>query len=115
MISEARPAQPASTDALLPREAFVSLLIASVRSDGSVSPHEANQIEHIVPRRPRNVQEHSSQRWRRRDRKEAIRERPQSLVTRSDAVDRGRVGGRTTQRHSGGNASHARNPRSLKG
>jgi hypothetical protein len=33
---------------LSPQEAFVSLLIASARADGSVSAHEANSIEHIV-------------------------------------------------------------------
>ncbi|HKT81366.1 MAG TPA: TerB family tellurite resistance protein [Vicinamibacterales bacterium] len=33
---------------LSPREALVCLLIASARSDGSVSPHEANQIEHVT-------------------------------------------------------------------
>ena len=31
-----------------PREAFVTILIAAARADGSVSPHEANQIEHAV-------------------------------------------------------------------
>ncbi|HQZ38025.1 MAG TPA: tellurite resistance TerB family protein [Vicinamibacterales bacterium] len=48
MIGETTPAEAAGTEALSPPEAFVSLLIASARSDGSVSPHEANQIEHVV-------------------------------------------------------------------
>lgn len=33
---------------LSPREALACLLIASARADGSVSPHEANQIEHVT-------------------------------------------------------------------
>jgi hypothetical protein len=45
--------QPTRTDQgnaqdLSPQEAFVCLLIASARADGSVSAHEANSIEHIV-------------------------------------------------------------------
>lgn len=36
------------TAALSPHEAFVCILIASARSDGSISAHEANQIEHAV-------------------------------------------------------------------
>ena len=48
MIGEPTPAGQASTQALSAREAFVVLLVASARSDGSVSPHEANQIEHVV-------------------------------------------------------------------
>jgi tellurite resistance protein len=48
MIGETTSAGPASTEALTPPEAFVALLIAGARSDGSVSPHEANQIEHVV-------------------------------------------------------------------
>ncbi len=31
-----------------PREAFVTVLVAAARADGSVSPHEANRIEHAV-------------------------------------------------------------------
>ena len=48
MIGETKPAGTASTEALTPSEAFVALLIAGARADGSVSPHEANQIEHVV-------------------------------------------------------------------
>lgn len=48
MIGETTPAGQAGTQALSAREAFVALLVASARSDGSVSPHEANQIEHVV-------------------------------------------------------------------
>lgn len=42
---------PASHEAgtqMSPAEALLALLIASARADGAVSPHEANQIEHIV-------------------------------------------------------------------
>lgn len=35
-------------EALSSADAFVALLIAAARADGSVSPHEANQIEHVV-------------------------------------------------------------------
>ena len=48
MIGETTPTEPASAEARSAPEAFVSLLIASARADGSVSPHEANQIEHVV-------------------------------------------------------------------
>ncbi len=48
MTDQTAPAELASATALSPLEAFVSLLLASARSDGSVSPHEANQIEHVV-------------------------------------------------------------------
>jgi uncharacterized membrane protein YebE (DUF533 family) len=48
MIGETTPSQQSSTEGMSTLEAFVSLLIASARSDGSVSPHEANQIEHVV-------------------------------------------------------------------
>jgi tellurite resistance protein len=48
MIGETTPAGQASTQPLSAREAFVALLIASARADGSVSPHEANQIEHVA-------------------------------------------------------------------
>lgn len=47
MNSETMPRGPA-TVALSPSEAFVALLIAAARADGTVSPHEANQIEHVV-------------------------------------------------------------------
>jgi tellurite resistance protein len=48
MIGETTPTEPPSAEARSASEAFVSLLIASARADGSVSPHEANQIEHVV-------------------------------------------------------------------
>ena len=48
MIPQSTPAEHASTQELSPQEAFVALLIASARADGSVSAHEANSIEHIV-------------------------------------------------------------------
>jgi hypothetical protein len=48
MISETTPRTQASTTELSPQEALVCLLIASARADGSVSPHEANQIEHVA-------------------------------------------------------------------
>ena len=48
MIGQATPAEQANATELSPQEAFVCLLITSARSDGSVSPHEANQIEHVV-------------------------------------------------------------------
>jgi hypothetical protein len=48
MIDQTTSAEETSASAMSPQEAFVSLLIASARSDGSVSPHEANQIEHVV-------------------------------------------------------------------
>jgi len=47
-MSETTSAGPAGARTLSPAEAFVALLIASARSDGVVSPHEANQIEHVV-------------------------------------------------------------------
>jgi len=48
MIDQTTPTERASVTGLSPQEAFVSLLIASARADGSVSPHEANRIEHVV-------------------------------------------------------------------
>lgn len=48
MTGQATPSERASAPALSPHEAFVCLLLASARSNGSVSPHEANQIEHVV-------------------------------------------------------------------
>jgi len=48
MIPPPTPAEQASTLGLSPQEAFVTLLIASARADGSVSAHEANSIEHLV-------------------------------------------------------------------
>ena len=48
MIPQSTPTEQASTQELSPQEAFVALLIASARADGSVSAHEANSIEHIV-------------------------------------------------------------------
>ena len=48
MIPQSTPIEQASAHELSPQEAFVSLLIASARADGSVSAHEANSIEHIV-------------------------------------------------------------------
>ncbi len=38
----------ASDKHMSPREALLTVLIAAARADGSVSPHEANQIEHAV-------------------------------------------------------------------
>jgi tellurite resistance protein len=48
MIQRPTPPEQAAVQDLSPQEAFVSLLIASARADGSVSAHEANSIEHIV-------------------------------------------------------------------
>lgn len=48
MMGQATTSSPAKANDLSLQEAFVSLLMASARSDGSVSPHEANQIEHVV-------------------------------------------------------------------
>ena len=48
MTGQTAPAEQANATGLSPHEAFVCLLIASARSDGSVSPHEANQIEHVA-------------------------------------------------------------------
>jgi tellurite resistance protein len=48
MIPQSTPTEQASALGLSPQEAFVALLIASARADGSVSAHEANSIEHIV-------------------------------------------------------------------
>jgi hypothetical protein len=48
MIDQSASTKETSASAMSPQEAFVSLLIASARADGSVSPHEANQIEHVA-------------------------------------------------------------------
>jgi tellurite resistance protein len=48
MISHTAPGEPANETGLSLQEAFVCLLIASARADGAVSPHEANQIEHVA-------------------------------------------------------------------
>lgn len=48
MMGEITPTDPISAEVLSAPQAFVSLLIASARSDTLVSPHEANQIEHVV-------------------------------------------------------------------
>ena len=48
MITETTPRTEIATMGLSPGEAFVSLLVASARADGTVSPHEANQIEHVA-------------------------------------------------------------------
>lgn len=48
MIPQSTPAEQVSAQDLSPQEAFVSLLIASARADGSVSAQEANSIEHVV-------------------------------------------------------------------
>lgn len=40
--------EDARVECLPPREAFVTLLVAAARADGSVSPHEADRIEHAV-------------------------------------------------------------------
>jgi hypothetical protein len=52
MVDQTTSAGDTSTSAGLLQEAFVSQLIASARSDGSMSPHEANQIEHVVAAMP---------------------------------------------------------------
>jgi len=48
MTVETTQAEQSASKELSGQEAFVCLLIAGARSDGSVSPHEANQIEHVV-------------------------------------------------------------------
>ena len=48
MIQQSTPAEQGSAKDLSAQEAFVALLIASARADGSVSAHEANRIEHVV-------------------------------------------------------------------
>jgi tellurite resistance protein len=48
MIQQSTPSDRAGAGDLSPQEAFVALLIASARADGSVSVHEANRIEHVV-------------------------------------------------------------------
>jgi hypothetical protein len=48
MTGQTTPAEQVSATGLSRHEAFVCLLLASARSDGSVSPHEANQIEHVA-------------------------------------------------------------------
>lgn len=48
MVPQSTPTEQAGALGLSPQEAFVALLIASARADGSVSAHEANSIEHIV-------------------------------------------------------------------
>jgi uncharacterized membrane protein YebE (DUF533 family) len=40
--------EQAAQKGLSPQEAFVTLLIAAARADGTVSAHEANTIEHTV-------------------------------------------------------------------
>jgi tellurite resistance protein len=48
MVQQTALTEQPSVKDLSPQEAFVSLLIASARADGSVSAHEANRIEHVV-------------------------------------------------------------------
>jgi tellurite resistance protein len=48
MNQQSTPTERASQKDLSRQEAFVALLIASARADGSVSAHEANRIEHVV-------------------------------------------------------------------
>ena len=48
MTAQTTPVEQVRTMGLSPQEALVCLLIASARADGSVSPHEANQIEHVA-------------------------------------------------------------------
>jgi len=48
LIDTAEPTARAGVDDMSPREAFAALLIGAARADGSVSPHEANRIEHVV-------------------------------------------------------------------
>jgi uncharacterized membrane protein YebE (DUF533 family) len=47
MASQTTPPDQAGTGPST-REAFVCLLVASARADGTVSPHEANQIEQAI-------------------------------------------------------------------
>jgi tellurite resistance protein len=48
MIQQSTPTEQISAQDSSTQEAFVALLIASARADGSVSAHEANRIEHVV-------------------------------------------------------------------
>lgn len=48
MTGQITPVEKGTASGLSAQEALVCLLIASARSDGSVSPHEANQIEHVA-------------------------------------------------------------------
>jgi len=48
MIQQSTPTEQGSAKDLSAQEAFVALLMASARADGSVSAHEANRIEHVV-------------------------------------------------------------------
>lgn len=48
MIQESSPTEQGSTTELSLQEAFVALMIAAARADGTVSAHEANRIEHVV-------------------------------------------------------------------
>ncbi len=48
LIAPRETTKDASVECLSPHEAFVTLLVAAARADGSVSPHEADRIEHAV-------------------------------------------------------------------
>ena len=48
MKAQTTPRTETATTGLSPADAFVSLLVAAARADGTVSPHEANQIEHVA-------------------------------------------------------------------
>lgn len=48
MTPQPTPTEQLNAQDLSTHEAFVSLLIAAARADGTVSAHEANSIEHIV-------------------------------------------------------------------
>ncbi len=48
MIQQSTPTEQSSAKDLSTQEAFVALLIASARADGSVSALEANSSEHVV-------------------------------------------------------------------
>ena len=48
LIAAREAMEYASPECLSPREAFVTLLVAAARADGSVSPHEADRIELAV-------------------------------------------------------------------
>ena len=48
LIDNAEVTARAGVDEWSPSEAFVALLIAGARADGSVSVQEANGIEHVI-------------------------------------------------------------------
>lgn len=48
MASHTTPSEHTGPTGLSTREAFICLLVASARADGTISPHEANQIEQAI-------------------------------------------------------------------